>query len=208
MIYDISIPISNSTITWVGDPSVNISAVASITDGDVCNVTNINMGAHTGTHIDAPFHFINSGKTIEQIVLENCYGSCHVVEVEGGIISEDDINRVFPKNCTRIIFKTRNSKRWELNHPIFDTRFVGLSSGAATLLAQKGVKLIGMDYLSVEPYVAEDDNPVHNTLLGAEIVLLEGCNLTGIEEGEYTLSAFPVKIVGADGAPCRAVLIK
>ncbi len=207
MLYDISVPIAANTVTWPGDPAVAIEPCAAIAAGDSCNVSALHLGAHTGTHIDAPFHFIESGKTIEHLTLAACYGEAVVVKVAGDAITAADVARV-PTAATRVLFKSRNSALWSDPTHRFDTGFVALTPEAATLLAARPIQLVGVDYLSVEVFDHEPGNPVHHALLHAEIVLLEGLDLRAVAPGTYTLSALPLRIVGGDGSPCRAVLFK
>lgn len=207
MIHDISVTISEEIVTWPGDPAVSLNRVASIEAGDVCNVTSAQMGVHTGTHIDAPFHFVQAGKTVEEIALETCYGPAIVVEVSGALISKESIEERIPAGTKRVLFKTANSELWARQEREFDRDFIAIDSGCATYLVELGIELVGVDYLSVESFYAEEGNPVHKTLLEAGTVLLEGCNLSRVETGEYTLAAFPLKLEGVDGSPCRAVLI-
>lgn len=208
MIFDISVPVSPDLVTWPGDPSVCIEKRASIALGDACNVSALDCGVHTGTHIDAPCHFIDGAKSIEDISLDICYGEAFVCEVEGDVVSADAIHGVIPKGVKRVLFKTSNSDLWSNPTHSFKKDFVALDESAVRYLLAIGIQLIGVDYLSVESFYANEGNPVHRSLLEKQVVLLEGCNLSNIEQGYYHLSALPLGIVGADGAPCRAILVK
>ncbi|MDA7818348.1 cyclase family protein [Sulfurimonas sp.] len=203
MIYDITLGISNSTITWPGNPKVNISKKNSIASGDICNVTNIDIGAHTGTHIDAPYHFVENGKKTESISIDNLIGVCYVLEVETkSLIELKHIENIDFTKYKKILFKTMNSQY--LLQKEFNENFIALSLDAAEYLIDKGVHLIGIDYLSIESFYS--DGSVHKKLLGNNIVVLEGINLLEVSEGEYELICLPLKVIGSDGAPSRVIL--
>jgi len=204
-IYDISVPIREKMPTWPGDPKVKIGLLMSMTKGDPVNVTSLAMGAHTGTHFDAPFHFIPGGKTVDQLDPELLVGTCRVFEIP----TEDEIDvthvRGLPlKGVARVLFKTVNSKLWATRDEFYED-FVYLTPMAAKFLVGIGVKLVGVDYLSVESYHAQGA-PAHQALLGAGVIILEGLNLAEVPPGDYELIALPLKIAGADGAPARALL--
>jgi len=204
-IFDISVPIRESMPTWPGDPGVRISQALSMQRGDPVNVSALAMGAHTGTHFDAPHHFIHGRETVDQLDLEVLVGPCRVFEIR----TEDEIDvnhlRGLPlKGVARALFKTGNSKLWAARDDFYED-FVYLTPVAATFLVQMGVRLVGVDYLSVEAYHAQG-GAAHVALLGAGVVILEGLNLADVAPGDYELIALPLKIVGADGAPGRAIL--
>ena len=192
---------------WPGDPKLSMRLASSITQGGVANVTRIEMGAHTGTHMDAPFHFHANGHTIEKLPLDVLIGPCRVFDL-GSVIGH--ITRMALENCdfsgvTRALFKTRNSLRWANDAHEFDKGFVAIAADAAKYLVEHGVKLVGVDYLSVEAFGGKT-HPVHDTLLGASVVIIEGLNLAGVSAGDYELIALPIKLKGTDGAPARVVL--
>jgi arylformamidase len=204
-IYDISVPIREKMPVWPGDPGVKISLAMSMVRGDPVNVSSLAMGAHTGTHFDAPFHFIQSGKTVEQLDPEILVGPCRVFDIP----TEDEIDvthlRGLPlKGVARALFKTPNSRLWAARDDFYED-FVHLSPMAAKFLVQMGVKLVGVDYLSVEGYHVQGA-PSHLALLGAGVIILEGLNLADVPPGDYELIALPLKLAGADGAPARALL--
>ncbi len=204
-IYDISVPIREKMPTWPSDPGVKIRLAMSMARGDGVNVSALAMGAHTGTHFDAPFHFVQSGKTVDQLDPEALIGSCRVFEIP----TEDEIDvthlRGLPlKGVTRALFKTANSKLWATRDDFYED-FVYLTPMAAKFLVSMGIKLVGVDYLSVEGYHAQGA-PAHLALLGAGVIILEGLNLADVPAGDYELIALPLKIAGADGAPARAIL--
>ena len=204
MIYDITLPISEAMVTWPGDPAVSMEKMIAIAQGDVANVTALFLGVHTGTHLDAPYHFVEEGKSIDEMDLTYGLGKCHVIEVFEDIITAKELQNLVPTLCERLLIKTANSHKYP--HKCFDTEFVALAPSAAQFIVDRGIKLVGIDYLSIEPFKAEEGNPVHHILLEAGVAVLEGCELSQIKQGPYGLSALPLKIVGADGAPCRAIL--
>lgn len=206
--YDITLTISPELVVWPDDPSVELTTLSAIGDGADANVSHIKMGVHTGTHVDAPYHFIDGGKTVEDLDIGLLTGRAYVLHLQDDVelITKDLIeNSSIPPRTKRVLFKTRNSKHWETDHKKFDEKFVGLDAEAAALLIQRGVKLIGVDYLSVAPY--DDPVPTHTVLLEAGVIIVEGLNLSEVQQGRYTLYCLPLKIGGVDGAPARAILV-
>jgi arylformamidase len=202
---DISASINPSMPTFEGDPPVEFELVKSLARGDVCNLTRINMGAHTGTHIDAPIHFVPGGAGSETIAIDAVVGPAWVVDAreQRSAITADDLERLaIPRGETRILFRTPNSGLWE--RPGFQTGFVGLDASAAEVLAGRPTTLVGIDYLSIAPF--GDPTPTHVALLSAGVVVLEGLDLRAVEPGPYELLCLPLRIVGSDGAPARALL--
>jgi arylformamidase len=209
-IYDISLTITPELPVWPGDPRIVLERVAMIEAGANANVSRIEMSAHTGTHVDAPFHFLgNSPVTVDRLPLEVLAGNVQVVQVPDVVSSITRLTLLslpLPGQLERVLFRTRNSRLWAEAVPGFETRFVGLEADAAEFLVQKGVRLVGIDYLSVAPY--KRSRPTHEILLEAGVVILEGLDLSHVPEGEYQLVCLPLKLGGADGAPARAILIK
>lgn len=206
--YDITLTISPELVVWPGDPSVELAKISAISEGEVANVSRIQMGVHTGTHVDAPYHFIDEGKTVDNLDIGLLTGRAYVLHLpdEVDIITKELIeNSAIPPRTKRVLFKTRNSRHWTTDHQKFDEDYVALDAEAAAILIQRGVKLIGVDYLSVAPY--SDTAPTHRVLLEAGIVVVEGLNLSEVQQGRYTLYCLPLKIAGVDGAPARAILI-
>ena len=206
-IYDISVPISTTMPTYPGDPPVVIEPIKQIGKGSRSNVSRVAFGDHTGTHFDPPRHFIPGGKTIDQMDLNVLYGSARVVDftrVEREITARDLTRARIPKRATRLLFKTRSSAMWE--RAGFQQDYIGVAWDAAQWLVDRGVKLVGVDYLSVETFGASEPR-THRTLLGAGVVIVEGLNLRGIKPGRYTFVGLPLKIQDGDGAPGRAILI-
>ena len=206
--YDITIPITSQMPVWPGDPGVQIERVSKIEAGDSANVSHLSFGAHTGTHVDAPYHFIAEGVTLEKIPLEIFIGRAYVVHLPDiDLITVDVLESAgIPPRTSRVLFKTRNSNLWASGETEFQTDFVALSADAAEYLVERGIELVGVDYLSVAPF--HDSVPTHRILLGAGVVVVEGLDLSSVKPGSYTLYCLPLKLEGVDGAPARAILIE
>ncbi len=206
-LYDISLTLSNDIVTWPGDPKVDIQLPIRIKNGDACNVSRWQIGAHTGTHCDAPFHFLDDGYGVDEIPLDKFIGPCLVVEVNPAVhIERSDLEKIDFKGHTRVLFKTRNSKLWKNPAHEFDKDFVAVGVTGAEFLVEKKMDLVGVDYLSVESFHAEFEHPVHKTLLSSRMVVVEGLNLSDIRPGVYELICLPLKIKHGDGTPVRAAL--
>lgn len=207
-IYDVSVPLSASTPTYPGDPGIEITPWSKMPE-DHANVSLLHFGAHSGTHVDAPAHFIEGGSKVESLSLESLIGPAEVVEVPASItvINEEFVAALPLQNTQRILFKTRNSAFWNNPGEGFREDYTYLNSGAAKLLVEAGIKLVGMDYLSVEQFRSEKFE-THLTLLSNGVTILEGLDLRKITAGSYELICLPLKIAGGsgDGAPARAVL--
>jgi arylformamidase len=205
--YDITLTITPEMIVWPGDPPVNMKRTSSIASGDSSNVTQITMSCHAGTHVDAPDHFLNNGKTVESLSLDLLMGRVYVLHlpdvnlITASVLMDADI----PPRTRRLLFKTRNSDYWANGNKEFQTDFVGLSVDAAELLVDRNVRLVGVDYLSVAPF--KMGKPVHTILLDAGVVVIEGLDLSKVSQGRYTLHCLPLKLGGAEGAPTRAILV-
>ena len=205
--YDITLTISPDMIVWPGDPSVNMKRLSSIASGDNANVSQISMSCHTGTHVDAPDHFLNNGKTVENLSLDLLIGRAYVLYlpdvnlITASVLMDADI----PPRTRRLLFKTRNSDFWANGNKEFQTDFVGISVDAAELLVDRNVKVVGIDYLSIAPF--KQGKPVHTILLDAGMVVIEGLDLSRVSQGRYTLHCLPLKLGGAEGAPTRAILV-
>ncbi len=208
-IYDISLTISPNLPFWPGDPRPELQLYESIEKGSLYNATRINAGVHLGTHIDAPRHFIDEGSTIEKIPLDVLTGPCYVVQLPDGVgaITSEVLERTeITSEMKRLLFGTRNSHLWAKGETKFQTDFVGITEDGAEWLVERGIQLVGIDYLSVAPY--SEPMPTHLVLLGAGVVIVEGLNLSGVMRGFYDLYCLPLKIAGCDGAPARAILIQ
>jgi arylformamidase len=208
-IYDISLTVTPGLPVWPGDPVIVLNRVSKMEEGEHNNVSQFAMSAHAGTHVDAPFHFIADGKTIERLSLDALVGPAQVVELPADceLITADDLRGAgIAEGVQRVLLKTRNSGYWGQSGLPFQTEFVALAPDGAKYLVERGVKLIGIDYFSIAPY--GDSIPTHRTLLGAEMVILEGTDLSKVAPGMYTLYCLPLKLGGSDGAPARAILVE
>ena len=206
-IYDVTVAISETVPIYEGDPKVKIDSFVSIANGSAANVSNVCFGAHTGTHVDAPNHFIDGTRTVGDLDVEKLIGPCLVVEVPADVIAIEPEHLPVLQDIERIVFKTRNSAFWNTPEDGFRTDFTYITLATAKTLADAGIKLVGIDYLSIEAPGAEG-HPVHITLLEKDIVILEGLDLREIAAGDYELICLPLKYVGGtgDGAPARTVL--
>jgi arylformamidase len=209
-IHDISVGISaTDTPVYPGDPGVEIVSHASLARGDAANVSFLRFGAHTGTHVDAPAHFIEGAGTVAELPLDVLVGRARVVEVGADVTGIDGgmIAALVPAGCERVLFKTRNSAFWSESRSEFRRDFTYLTDDGARSLGARGARLVGIDYLSVEKFQSEN-HETHKTLLARGVVIVEGLNLEGVGAGEYELICLPLKIAGGagDGAPARAIL--
>jgi arylformamidase len=207
-IHDVTLPISPALPVWPGDPAVVLEQVSSMDAGAHDNVSRLACGVHIGTHVDAPHHFMNDHRTVETLSLEILVGPAHVVQIPDDVMVVDaDVleNTPVPSGIERLILKTSNSQLWQKSRLDFFPGFVGISTEGAEWLVQHNVKLIGIDYLSVAPY--HQSIPTHRTLLGAGLIIIEGMDLSEIMPGPYFLYCLPLKLVGSDGAPARAILV-
>jgi arylformamidase len=207
-IIDVSLTLSDKLPVWPGDPRVSLERVRKIEDGANSNVSHLDMQVHTGTHIDAPVHFLQGGTGVDRISLPELIGPCFVVEIppdSGNITAEILESTHIPSGITRLLMKTSNSGMWERGETEFNTGFVGLAEDGAKLLVSKGIHLVGIDYLSIAPY--KQSRPTHEALLKAGMVILEGLDLHAVSTGYYSLICLPLKLAGSDGAPARVVLI-
>ena len=208
-IYDISLSISPNLPTWPGDPGLHLEQYESMDQGSLYNATRISSSVHLGTHIDAPRHFIKDGCTVEQIPLELLTGPCYVVQLPDGIeaITSEVLDRTeIPSEIRRVLFGTSNSHFWAKGESRFQTDFVAITEDGAEWLVERGIQLVGIDYLSIAPF--SEPIPTHVVLLNAGVVVVEGLNLSNIMRGFYDLYCLPLKIAGSEGAPARAILIQ
>lgn len=205
--YDISLTISSDLPTWPGDSDLKMERIRKIEEGANANVTHLSMSVHTGTHVDAPYHFINNGLTVDRLPFTHLIGKVYVSHLPDVdlITAEVLANTTLPTRTRRVIFKTRNSQVWSNPEKGFITDFVGISPDGADFLVKRGVRLVGIDYLSIAPY--KESRPTHEIFLNAGVVILEGLNLAEVSQGRYTLFCLPLKLAGADGSPARVILI-
>src|SRR2546426_5069977 len=201
---DVSVPLQPGVPTFPGDPNYNIALAIAIADGAICNVSRLDMGAHTGTHLDAPSHFIEGAAGTESIPLDVCVGPAWVVDATAlsGNIGPTELGRLdIPSDETRLLFKTPNSELW--NQPSFSDAFIGLDGEAARVLAKGGVRLVGADYLSIAPF--GNPGPTHLTLLSAGDAILQGPDRRAGGPGPADLLRPPLGVGRRDGGPPRGV---
>jgi arylformamidase len=203
-IYDVTVTLRPGLPTWDGEPGPACRPIKRIGEGgEAAQVSLLTLGTHCGTHVDAPAHFIPGGAGVEALPLAALLGPCRVVELAGGpLIEPADLEPVVG-GARRLLLKTASGALWA--EPGFRRDFVALAPAAAAWLVERGIALVGIDYLSVDPYDA-DPAAAHLTLLGAGVVIVEGLDLRLVPPGAYDLAALPLKLHGADGAPARVVL--
>ena len=206
-IYDITVPLSNNVPVYKGDPKVEITTANSIAKGDAANVSKLCFGAHTATHVDAPNHFIEGARKVNELDLNKLVGKCRVVEIDKSAMAIEAKHVADLENAERILFKTRNSDFWNDTTNGFRQDFTYIEPEAAKILVEKGIKLVGIDYLSVEKFGSKDF-ATHITLLEKEVIIIEGLDLREVPAGDYELMCLPLKIASGtgDGAPARTVL--
>jgi arylformamidase len=205
-IIDVTAPLSADLPTFPGDPRFHMEFSHKMEDGKPYNVAKVTMGVHSGTHVDAPYHFLAKGATVETLPLEILMGKVRVVQVASrDAIDAPDIDALDLADDIRIFFKTRMSG--QLRSREFQEDFVHLTPAAAARLVQAGIKLVGIDYLSVEKFQSPDFG-AHHALLEAGVIIVEGLDLSEADPGEYEMACLPLPIVGADGSPARVVLRK
>lgn len=206
-LYDISIPIQPGMPQWPGDDPVAVRPLLR-TPEDVANVTQLLLTTHTGTHVDPPRHFVHGGATIDELPLEHWVGPCWVADVTGSG-SEVEVAELeaagIPDGIERLILKTTNSELWRSSPAAFAENYVGISLDAAGWVVERGVRLIGIDYLSIGG-MQTTNVETHQLLLGNDVIIVEGLDLDAIEPGLYELLCFPLKVRAGDGAPARVAL--
>lgn len=208
-VYDVSVPLSANTPTYPGDPGIVIKQWLRMADGDPANVSLINFGLHSGTHVDAPAHFIEGGAKVGSLPIDSLLGEAEVIEVAPHLDVIDE--KFVAANCVsgsqRFLFRTRNSVFWGDTERGFHEDYVYIDPAAARWLVESGVKLVGIDYLSVEKFNS-DSFPTHLAFLSRGVVIVEGLDLRAVPAGQYELLCLPLKIAGGsgDGAPARVIL--
>ena len=202
---DISVPLKDGMVHWPGDPPIRIENVKDIEHGASSTLSMISMGSHTGTHMDAPLHFIRQGISIDKMPLDTTVGRARVIEVKDTeSIKPEELHQYRIRSGERILFKTRNSLRvWQTDTFIED--FVFISDEAARFLVERSVRVVGIDYLSVGSF-KHGGSYVHKTLLGGGVWIIEGLDLSHVKPGKYDLICLPLKLDQGDGAPARAIL--
>lgn len=208
-ILDISVPVSPGLPVWPGDSPVELERYRALSAGDDANVSRICCSVHTGTHVDAPGHFIDNALTVEDLSLGTLIGPAMVIEVPVvGAIEPDFLESIsLPHGTERLLFKTRNSDLWCKPDHDFHSDYVALSPQSAAWIVDRGIRLVGVDYLSVQMF-DDSGSETHRTLLKAGVIVVEGLALQAVHPGSYQLICLPLKLVGSDGAPARAVLIE
>jgi arylformamidase len=210
-IHDVSLVLRPEMVTWPSEPSPRIEPLRRIAKGDTANVSVLTISDHAGTHVDPPLHFIEGGNTGDKLPLEALIGPCVVLTFDGpGHVSGEWLDGAkLPRGTERILFKTPNSARWSDPKANFTRDFTTINASAARWCVARGLKVVGIDYLSIEPQGPEKEGyPVHKTLLAANVVIIEGLDLSGVEAGEYELVCAPIKLLDGDGAPARVFLIE
>jgi arylformamidase len=208
MIHDVSVPIGNGMPVWPSDPPLQLATQSHLSrdNSHTVRVTSIAMGSHTGTHIDAPYHFIESGRKLEEIPLDVLVGAATVVQIAGvPSITRAHLAGLVWKDVARVLFKTDNSEHW--NDGAFFEKFVFLEPDAAEFLVEQGVRVVGIDYLSIDQYKSAK-HPTHFVLLRRNVVIIEGLNLSRVSPGRYQMAALPLRLQSGDGAPARVILIE
>jgi len=202
---DVSVPLKTGMVHWPGDPAVEVTRPQNLDRGDSCTVSFLQMGVHSGTHMDAPAHFVRGGRTIDQLPLDAVIGPARVIDIQStGSVEPKKLARHRIRRGERILFRTRNSRRcWREDD--FMTDFVYISPVAAEWLAERQVRTVGVDYLSVGAF-KKSGRATHLALLGAGIWIIEGLNLSKVRPGPVDLICLPLRLLGAEGAPARVVV--
>jgi arylformamidase len=207
-IYDITVGITPDMPVWPGHVPVIVEQFKTLARGDIANISRVAGSAHMGTHVDAPCHFIEGAASLDDMSLEVLTGNAYVSDLQDvRVIDEEVLEKAgIPPDAERILLKTRNSDLWASGVREFRTDYVGLNAKGAQWLVSRGVKLVGSDYLAVAAY--DDLVETHRVLLGNEVIIAEGLNLSGVGQGWYKLYCLPLKLAGSDGAPARAILVE
>jgi arylformamidase len=209
-VYDVSAPLRPGLPAWPGDVGFQRDVVASFEAGDGVRLSKLSLSVHTGTHMDAPCHFIPDGAGIEALEMDSLYGPAQVVDLEhmrGPITAASLDDAGIPVATQRLLAKTRNSG-WSRSDAAFQEDFVAFDASAARWCLENDIRLIGIDYLSIEPFGSgKTGYSTHKTLLGGGVVILEGLDLADVAPGFYTVAALPLLVPGSDGAPARVILL-
>lgn len=210
-VHDVTLAFRSDMPAWPGEQGPVVTPHSRIADGKPTNVSVVSFANHTGTHVDPPVHFIEGAGTVDDMPLDVMLGPCRVLGYPGSThVSAAWLEQqVIPRSVTRLLLRTRNSERWRDPTQPFIKDFVALDETAARWCVEHGVALVGVDYLSVEPFGSSPKgHPVHKTLLREGIVIIEGLDLHAVEPGDYELACLPLKLYRGDGAPARVVLIE
>lgn len=203
---DVSVPLDAALPTYPGNTPFTLEPVQRIANGDHANLSSLHLSAHAGTHVDAPAHFFDGAPGVESLPLEMLFGRTRVVDIASRHgIEADDLADIDFSEDIRVLFRTPNSRLW--GDPTFHTDYVGITESGARYLVDHGIKVVGVDYLSVEKFKTPGA-PAHHILLGGGTIVIEGLNLREADPGVYDMFCLPLRIVGGDGAPARVVLRK
>jgi arylformamidase len=201
---DITVPLDSNLPVYPGNTPFTLEPIKRIARGDSSNVSTLHMSAHAGTHVDAPRHFLDDGGGVDALPIELLCGRARVVEITSRRgLGPDDLSESDLSEDIRLLIKTHNSRLW--GSAEFRSDYIGMTEAGARYLVERGVKVLGVDYLSVEEFKTPGA-PAHHVLLGGGTIVIEGLNLRDVEPGTYDLFCLPLRIVGADGAPARVVL--
>jgi arylformamidase len=205
-IIDISVPLKSGMVCWPGSTGFHLSRTMDMSKGDPANNSWIDTDVHIGTHIDAPWHSLPNGNTVDQLPLDVLIGTAFVAYLPDvtEITAQTLENHLIPKETKRLLFHTRNSKIWGKNDNEFKKDFVALTIDGAEWIVKHGIQLVGIDYLSIQQF--GESMETHNVMLRKNIIIVEGLDLTDVGEGIYELTCLPLRIVGSEGSPARAVL--
>ena len=200
---DVTVPLDAHLASYPGNTPFGLEAVKRISKGDSSNVSSIHMSAHSGTHVDAPRHFFDSGGDADSLSLDMLIGRTRVIEITSRAIGAEDLAKLDLSEDVRLLIKTSNSRLW--GDPEFHKDYVGVSESGAKHLVDHGLKVVGVDYLSVEQF-RFPGAPAHHILLGGGVIVIEGLNLREVDPGVYDMFCLPLRVVDSDGAPARVVL--
>jgi arylformamidase len=205
---DVTVAIAPGMLTYPGDPTVRIDRIEDMAAGDVSNLSVVSMSAHTGTHVDAPFHFVAGGDTIDRLPLDVLVGEVFVADMRGvSTIGVAELEAAgAPAGTQRVFFLTDWSARWNERTPAFPERYTAVTQDGARWIVDRGFRMVGTDFISIEG--PEDPTfAVHRTLLGAGVVIVEGLDLRDVTPGTYTVWCLPLKLRDGDGGPARVILV-
>ena len=207
-IIDITVEIKEGMLVWEGDSGVKIRQLLAIKNGAPYNLTGLYLGVHHGSHVDAPLHFLENGKSIDQFPLSAMVGPAQVVEIDNSVdlITAEVLKSAgIQPETKRLLFKTKNSNYWKKQIPDFQRNYCGVTTDGAQFLATLGLQLVGIDYLSISP-LSDLEEP-HRILMRKDVIILETVNLADVAPGFYDLYCLPLKLIGTEGAPARVILI-
>lgn len=206
-IYDISVSLGKEAIDYPGDTIFSRELIWTIRDSGICDLSKLEMSAHTGTHLDTPAHFISNGKTLNKYTVKDFILPARVVEIQNEfIIAPAELKHIEIKPGEALLFKTENSRSGRCKNGVFSDGFVYMTPEAADICVSKNVGMVGIDYITIERY-QDQAFPVHRKLLGNGILILESIDLSNVPPGEYTLICLPLKIDVCEASPVRAVLL-